>query len=299
LASKLVLTGARIDHTLNFDKSAVANQKPDDDDPIDLDLRSINVGVDLIMTRGIFKDVDLEYAEIGRLHLSDSHFLGTVNMTGASIKGALDFGDPLPHWGDTDLILRNVKADTIPIVTKGWPPKKHVSGLTYRALFPSEVDVANTNVIRDWLKDSERAAQTYEQLAGVLQAQGNMELATQVRIEGKNQERDRSPWQDKVWLWVSYLTVGYGYNPIASIYPIAIFICFGWFALRVTGDCKRHEIPLGLAYSFDMLIPLIRLREKHYSIELSQCGRQYFYVHKIVGWILASFLIAGLAGITK
>ena len=49
-----------------------------------------------------------------------------------------------------------------------------------------------------------------------------------------------------------------------------------------------------------MLLPIIRLREKHYKeIDLQGWPRQYFYVHKIMGYVLASFLIAGLVGLTK
>ena len=49
-----------------------------------------------------------------------------------------------------------------------------------------------------------------------------------------------------------------------------------------------------------MLLPIIQLRKKNYEIELhGRWRRYYFYVHKIMGYVLASFLIAGLAGLTK
>jgi hypothetical protein len=58
-------------------------------------------------------------------------------------------------------------------------------------------------------------------------------------------------------------------------------------------------MPYGLAYSFDILLPIIRLRDKHYGIDLETWARYYFYVHRIMGFLLASFLIAGVAGLTK
>ena len=58
-------------------------------------------------------------------------------------------------------------------------------------------------------------------------------------------------------------------------------------------------MPIGLSYSFDMLLPVIRLREEHYKIDLVGGTRYYFYFHRIMGWVLASFLIAGLSGLTK
>ena len=54
-----------------------------------------------------------------------------------------------------------------------------------------------------------------------------------------------------------------------------------------------------ISYSFDMLLPIIRLRESHYQVDLTTWARYYFYFHKIMGYVLASFLLAGLAGLTK
>ena len=54
----------------------------------------------------------------------------------------------------------------------------------------------------------------------------------------------------------------------------------------------------GLTYR-NLELPLVRLREKHYSIDLAGRARYYFYFHKIMGWVLASFFVAGLSGITQ
>lgn len=56
----------------------------------------------------------------------------------------------------------------------------------------------------------------------------------------------------------------------------------------------------GLAYSIDMLLPIIHLRKYHYDkIELEGGVRVYFYIHKILGYALALFIITGLTGIVK
>jgi hypothetical protein len=52
-------------------------------------------------------------------------------------------------------------------------------------------------------------------------------------------------------------------------------------------------------YSLDMLLPLISLRKKNEEIELPRLQRIYFNIHKIVGWLLLSFILASLAGITQ
>ena len=76
------------------------------------------------------------------------------------------------------------------------------------------------------------------------------------------------------------------------------FLLAGIAALRLSGEGRKNGMPFGIAYSFDMLLPIIRLREKHYQIDLGWV-RYYFYLHKIAGFVLASFLIAGLSGLTK
>jgi hypothetical protein len=71
----------------------------------------------------------------------------------------------------------------------------------------------------------------------------------------------------------------------------------------------------GFWFSFDYLLPVIRLREDHYKevalasiaqarfpylgVQLSIPVRGYFYFHQIVGYILVFFLIAALSGIIE
>lgn len=85
------------------------------------------------------------------------------------------------------------------------------------------------------------------------------------------------------------------------LYWIVVFVGLGAMILRVSGDGKRLEKPYGLAYSFDMLLPVIRLRNKHHSDEFDLRGRAryYFYGHKIMGGLLGAFLAPGVAALTK
>ncbi|MDH5639503.1 MAG: hypothetical protein OEZ04_13535, partial [Nitrospinota bacterium] len=60
--------------------------------------------------------------------------------------------------------------------------------------------------------------------------------------------------------------------------------------------------PSGIAYSLDMLLPIVKLRSLHYSKEfdlVNHWARWYFYFHQLMGWALALFLAAGLSGLTK
>ena len=93
--------------------------------------------------------------------------------------------------------------------------------------------------------------------------------------------------------------IGYGYhNRIAVL----------WFAaLTGLGAWVCGESPLGRRmraaqrfwYSFDMALPLIALNKRHEAVKLTGRVVVYFYFHKMAGFVLASFLVAGLSGLIK
>jgi hypothetical protein len=84
---------------------------------------------------------------------------------------------------------------------------------------------------------------------------------------------------------------------------------FGPFRFRVmkytksVRDTDQPEQDYGVVnpfgYSFDALLPIIRLRELHYQIELRGWRHYYFYLQRIVGWVLGIFVLAAFSGLTK
>ena len=66
---------------------------------------------------------------------------------------------------------------------------------------------------------------------------------------------------------------------------------------------ERMDIYDLLWASFDQVLPIIELDETHKEMvtapSLPWWARYYFYFQKLVGWVLGSFLIAGLAGLTQ
>ncbi len=46
-----------------------------------------------------------------------------------------------------------------------------------------------------------------------------------------------------------------------------------------------------------MLLPFVRLWDD--NVELDDFARYYFYIHKLVGFALGSFLVAGISGLTR
>ena len=56
-----------------------------------------------------------------------------------------------------------------------------------------------------------------------------------------------------------------------------------------------QRLPLAIAYSVDMLLPIIKLRELHYTgVELSGWERYYFFLHQLAGYLLVIAFAAAI-----
>ena len=241
-----------------------------------VELTSAKLGQDLYMSGGTFNNyVDLTGAQIGGvLSLKSTKWLGsaTLNLTGAAV-GAID----LSH---------------------SWPYNTYVTGLTYRNLSNLSTNFRREQA-EDWFGKQAYTPQPYEQLASVLHTNGFIEDATAIRYASKERERKTASGLRWAWLFLLNYSIGFGYHLEFAFYWAVGLVLLGWAVLYATGQRTKHGITLGLTYSFDMLLPLARLRQKHYDIDLDPWARRYFFAHKIVGVILSSFIVAGITGLTK
>ena len=107
----------------------------------------------------------------------------------------------------------------------------------------------------------------------------------------------------KRWfLWGLRWTVGYGYGYgagelCALLWVTAVFFIGGAIAL-----CTRAVSPdgerLGFWYSADLLLPGIQFSRRFGEFELSGWPRYYFRVHRLVGYGLLLFVVAGVTDLT-
>lgn len=153
----------------------------------------------------------------------------------------------------------------------------------------------------DWLtKDKTYSPQPYEQLAKVLRTAGQYGKADDILYAGRERERAEATGPKWIGLTLLNYSIGYGYRYLYSLIWIAVLVGLGAVVLCRTGEGKKHKMPYGIAYSVDMLLPIVRLREYHFDgVKLLGFARYYFYFHKLMGYMLASFLIAGLSGLTQ
>jgi urease beta subunit len=228
----------------------------------------------------------------GDAALDEASFHKDVDLTKAEIDGALQ----LEHteWAnDAVLELANAKLGFIDLA-EAWPKHLELDGLSYRSVDHPERYMA-------WFARLERfAPQPYDQLASVVRSAGDDDLATGIRYAGRERERhEQTSWIGWGILLALQGFIGFGYYPLRALIWVAVFVVLGAIVLRVTGEGRRNQMPWGVSYSFDLLLPIIRLRDSHYEIDLKAPARYYFYFHKIMGYLLASFLIAGVSGLTK
>ena len=245
-------------------------------------------------------------------------------MTGSRVRDQLRLGsgtDPKPVWGkESQLILHNAVVGSVQDGGEqgAWPQRLGLDGFTYTQLgglygeeSGSGIAVREAAWFIEWLeKDQTYRPQPYHQLANVLRATGHPKKADDILYAGKERER-REAWELKWWrpslgglkwwglsLLKSTIGYGYGYRYFFSLPWVGAITLIGAAVFATTEKGQSSSVAEMLAFSFDLLLPLIKLHESH-KITFEGWQRYYFYGHKLMGFVLGSFVVAGLSGITK
>ena len=309
--SDVNLWGAEIGGQLDMTRATVSGA---------LDMDSTTIGRSLLMRESKFdEEVIGIFTRIGgSIDLRKAELSG-LNMTGALVEKEFRLASQgkEPVWQEgAHLILRNVTTKTLQETPGAWPQKIDLDGLEYRSLggLGGNVDVADrgSKWYVSWLaRDEPYTPQSYEQLANVLHRMGHREEANDVLYAGRERARAVAFEDGDYWSWAGQTTlkysIGYGFGGryFRSVVWVIVLVVTGTVILRRSGQYKvpaqdgKPPMEIGLAYSLDMLLPIIRLRGRHYDIDLQDKVRYYFYCHQLMGYVLASFLIAGLSGLTK
>ncbi|MEE9214116.1 MAG: hypothetical protein V3U54_04860 [Thermodesulfobacteriota bacterium] len=300
------LSNTKVEGILSMDSSIFSGN---------MTMENLEVVSQLFMRSSKFEAlVSMIFANIGSsLIISDSKFL-SLNLTGTQIGKEFCLGTeihPKTKWetGST-LILRNTKVGALQDLPDAWPDKLELVGFTYSQLggFAAgerqSMYQRSISWMREWLeKQNDYSPQPYEQLGKVLREAGYKTKANDILFEGKKRERREAltwpTWLTWFNLTLQHIFVGYGYRFRFTFFWVIALTIIGAFVLKATGQGLANRMPCGLSYSLDMLLPIIRLNESHYAVKLVGIAKYYFYGHIILGYVLASFLIAGLSGITK
>jgi uncharacterized protein YjbI with pentapeptide repeats len=302
----VVLSGAKIEGCLDMSKSIFNGT---------LDMDSLEVGSHLFMRDAVVeKPILLTFARIqGGLDISRAA-LSSLNLTGTKVVKEFRLGSgshPVKWKDNSELILRNTEVGNLQDVPQSWPDtlKLQLDGFVYHNLGglsgDDRTDMATRELswLKEWLgKQKNYSPRPYQQLAQVLRNAGYEDKATAILFEGKKRQQKETKTLSLNWWWLflQWSFIGYGYDNFRVLYWVLILCGLGMLTLHLSGQDVANKMKYyGLCYSLDMLLPIIELHKPHYDIALEGWVRVYFYVHKIFGYLLASFLIAGLSGLTK
>ena len=210
-----------------------------------------------------------------------------------------------------DLSNANIGVIATPLNLKYWPHHIIFNNLTVGAFDFSKRPGPGVLLERDidWLKQWLRlqdgyTAERYYRTRITLANSGSETTAAALGYVSRDRELVTAllRWDPihASYLAFSKFIIRYGYQMWLPIIWAFLFIIIGATIFRRTIEAKHECMPYGIAYSFDMLLPLIKLRERHYKIDLtSRRARYYFYLHKTAGWLIGFFILAGLSGFTK
>ena len=289
-----------------------------------LNMGSVAIGQSLFMRETELElPASLVFLTVGSNLDTSCATLSGMDLSGAQVKGELRLGDT--KWKrftnkkgnltNPKLTLRNTSVGALQDSEETWPPclQRELHGFTYERLdgLGTTDDTSHYNReikwFREWLaRDTSYSPQPYRHLAATLRAAGHEGMADAILVANRDRERRSAKWWQpkKCALWLFKIVVGYGYgwrNFLALVWAI-VLVALGTVVLHLSSE-QGFDVDgwsRSIVYSADMLVPAIHLREEHYSVnkDLITWAQYYFYVHKIMGYVLIFFVIAGLSGIT-
>ena len=298
-----------------------------------VNLTAVEVGQDVFFREAKLADrLDLVFAKLdGNLDLCGGSF-GKVDLTGTAIAGELRLkNDPASiDWQEgAKLILRNAKADAVHDSPNAWPKDLELDGFVYHRFggLAAEADDNLGNRRSPWFvawlqKDEPHTPHPYRQCAKVMDDMGHPEIADDVLYAGRERDRDEMlrsrDFLPALGLWFLKATIGYGHGAaryFRTLYWVLGLTVTGVLMLMGTGDYvllnggidwsgatvgqQLLTLVQAASYSLDKLLPVIDLPAHHINVMLGDVSRLYFQLHKLMGYILALFLLAGITGLTK
>ncbi len=321
LSSDFQTRSVKIAHDLTLDGATIGN---------DLTLLDVTVGGRASFVYLSSGNLHITNGSFGRVDLSAAKVNGDLTIAAGAA--------PIWRR-DGALILRNASARAIEDRTPTCPePGKagcqdplppeldlndftyqHLGGLTVRALYREPDRLRMPGADREhwerWLtRETDYSPQAYAQMAATLHQMAYGDEGTRVQFDAHDRQLANTPVLSLEWflLWLDRCLIGYGYYPYWAGYWALALLLMGTvlYAVGVRDKrirrrdgaelANREWVGLtGLVYSFDTLIPLITLRKSDESVVIHGWLDYYFYVHRAAGWLLATFLAAGISGLTK
>lgn len=280
------------------------------------------IGGSLDLTGGRFASVDLTGADIAaELRLAAAGAVpffarsAELNLRNATTNSLQDVAESWPCVLHLEgfTYQRQIRSAQKPLAANASDPCDQPAGVAKvdstqpaatqpkdAAAAADAADEKRAGELVNWLsRQTPYSPQPYVQLANVLRQSGDSETAKAILFAGKEREWQAAGWWSKFLLSLQFAFTGFGLYPYVAGYWVLALIAIGTvvFSLDPSPELRRFTPTQRVIYSFDMLIPAVHLRHHHAEIELQSWPRYYLYGHKLMGYILLSFLAAALLGL--
>ena len=319
-----LFTGSRVGLTLEMTESTFDGEVSTED---------LHVGATAILRQAVFKRVpkfyfsdigthfDLSGATLPGLDLSESYIHGELRLATKRY--------PRPYWAkDALLNLHGTRVGAIQDwyvagEPDAWPSNLDLQMFVYDRLGGSvsagrELLVRDDNWYSQWLnRDKVFTYQPYRQLATNLRAAGEPIRADGVVYAARERERE-SAWREcresgkdcrtAAGLWLLSAMIGYGLGDryFRALYWVAGISLLGVAILWCSADARRKGVAWCFGASMNRLLPLVELNREFVDFfddpdreRVNGWQVAYFSLHAIAGYVLGSFVVAGLAGLTQ
>jgi cytoskeletal protein CcmA (bactofilin family) len=331
--NEIDLRGAEIDRQFILSHSEVTNQLKMNGFKVagdllirgstlkqEVDLRGGKIGGTLSLFKThVYKGFNMAYAQVANLELFGATLRG-FDLTGTRITEELrlsngDHEHTKWLYHSSKLILHNANVGAIQDTPDVWPLFLDLEGFAYAKL--GSLNPKGSSRQNEWLhtwlsRHQPYSPQPYEYLAKILRQGGHKRLAKEILYTSKERDLKTSCYNENtdtkdsikirkfdfycISLELQKYFIGYGQRLYYALFWTLGVIGYGMFVLSIYGETKKWKMKYwGLAYSLDMILPIIELQKYHTDvIQLEGFPKLYFYCQKIFGYILALYLVAGI-----
>ncbi len=215
----------------------------------------------------------------------------------------------------TKIISRDASVKTLDVPFIYWSSDGSIFGLNYSVLgedmfLGTDGKPLSRGDLRSealhWLpKGRSFSPEPYAKLADVFEKEGYIDISKDIEYAEKRGEMLESFAQGMYGRGVALLGyevfVGYGIQPLRAGVWALVLIFLGAQVIRRTPEGQDAGLRYGYVYSFDILLPLVKLREKNYDIDIVGKAKYHistfislwvtFWAH--ISWLLSAFHIEG------
>jgi hypothetical protein len=202
--------------------------------------------------------------------------------------------------------LTNARVGSLSDNPATWPDRHMLwlRGFTYETLENDQVSVRDRI---GWVRrhPGGYTPQPYEQLAAAYRRAGRDDAARRVAVAKQWHRRSALGLLGKLWNWLLYVTVGYGYRTWLALVWLAALLVAGtsvfdraYAAHQMVAAKQPAPVFSPVVYTLDRLLPIVNLGQRDAWIPQGAALR-WSWVLTGAGWVLTTAVVAGLTGILK